>query len=438
MDTSKQIWLFLKSHGLNDYGAAGLMGNLYAESGLNPQNLQNSYEKKLGYTDATYTAAVDSGAYSNFVRDSAGYGLAQWTYWSRKQGLLDFCKATGASIGDLDTQLGFLLKELSESFPGVLSVLKNAVSIREASNAVLFDFERPANQGSSVQNKRASYGQVYFDKYSNGKGDELSMSNSPLATYTNISPNKNSPRNHAIDRVTIHCFVGQVTAKRGCDVFKPSSKKASCNYVVGYDGSIGLCVDEKDRSWCSSSSANDNRAITIETASDNYDPYAVTDKAYAALIDLVTDICKRNGKTKIIWFGDKDTALSYNPAPNEMVMTVHRWFANKSCPGPYLYERQGEIAAEVNRRLSSEEEDEFMTSQEKFNEMFAVAMDEYRKRLRDNDSGSWSQEARDWSTSSGLIAGGGNMIDGTTNYMWEDFLTREQAAQLFYRFNQMK
>ena len=438
MDTSKQIWLFLKSHGLNDYGAAGLMGNLYAESGLNPQNLQNSYEKKLGYTDATYTAAVDSGAYSNFVRDSAGYGLAQWTYWSRKQGLLDFCKATGASIGDLDTQLGFLLKELSESFPGVLSVLKNAASIREASNAVLFDFERPANQGSSVQNKRASYGQVYFDKYSNGKGDELSMSNSPLATYTNISPNKNSPRNHAIDRVTIHCFVGQVTAKRGCDVFKPSSKKASCNYVVGYDGSIGRCVDEKDRSWCSSSSANDNRAITIETASDNYDPYAVTDKAYAALIDLVTDICKRNGKTKIIWFGDKDTALSYNPAPNEMVMTVHRWFANKSCPGPYLYERQGEIAAEVNRRLSSEEEDEFMTSQEKFNEMFAVAMDEYRKRLRDNDSGSWSQEARDWSTSSGLIAGGGNMIDGTTNYMWEDFLTREQAAQLFYRFNQMK
>ena len=438
MDTSKQIWLFLKSHGLNDYGAAGLMGNLYAESGLNPQNLQNSYEKKLGYTDATYTAAVDSGAYSNFVRDSAGYGLAQWTYWSRKQGLLDFCKATGASIGDLDTQLGFLLKELSESFPGVLSVLKNAASIREASNAVLSDFERPANQGSSVQNKRASYGQVYFDKYSNGKGDELSMSNSPLATYTNISPNKNSPRNHAIDRVTIHCFVGQVTAKRGCDVFKPSSKKASCNYVVGYDGSIGLCVDEKDRSWCSSSSANDNRAITIETASDNYDPYAVTDKAYAALIDLVTDICKRNGKTKIIWFGDKDTALSYNPAPNEMVMTVHRWFANKSCPGPYLYERQGEIAAEVNRRLSSEEEDEFMTSQEKFNEMFAVAMDEYRKRLRDNDSGSWSQEARDWSTSSGLIAGGGNMIDGTTNYMWEDFLTREQAAQLFYRFNQMK
>lgn len=414
------------------------MGNLYAESGLNPQNLQNSYEKKLGYTDATYTAAVDSGAYSNFVRDGAGYGLAQWTYWSRKQALFAFCKAAGGSIGDLNAQLGFLLKELSESYPGVLSVLKNATSVLEASNAVLLNFERPANQGSSVQTKRASYGQIYFEKYSNEKGDESSMSNSHLATYTNISPNKNSPRNHGIDRVTIHCFVGQVTAKSGCDAFKPSSKKASCNYVVGYDGSIGLCVDEKDRSWCSSSSANDNRAITIETASDNYDPYAVTDKAYSALIDLVTDICKRNGKTKIIWFGDKDTTLSYKPAPNEMVMTVHRWFANKSCPGQYLYERHGEIAAEVNRRLSSEEEDEFMTSQEKFNEMFAVAMDEYRKRLRDNDSGSWSQEARDWSTSSGLIAGGGNMADGSPNYMWEDFLTREQAAQLFYRFNQMK
>lgn len=126
------------------------------------------------------------------------------------------------------------------------------------------------------------------------------MSNSKLATVTQISPNKNSPRNHAIDRITIHCFVGQVTAKRGCEVFQPTSKQASCNYVVGYDGSIGLCVDEGDRSWCSSSSANDNRAVTIETASETVHPYKVTDKAYSALIDLVTDICKRNGKTKIL------------------------------------------------------------------------------------------------------------------------------------------
>ena len=179
------------------------------------------------------------------------------------------------------------------------------------------------------------------------------MSNSKLVRVTQISPNKNSPRNHAIDRITIHCFVGQVTAKRGCEVFQPTSKQASCNYVVGYDGSIGLCVEEKDRSWCSSNSANDHRAVTIETASETVAPYKVTDKAYNALLDLVTDICKRNGKTKILWFGDKNKTLAYTPKANEMVMTVHRWFANKSCPGDYLYNLHDEIAAEVNRRLST-------------------------------------------------------------------------------------
>lgn len=124
MTNEEKIWQFLKSCGLNDYGAAGLMGNLYAESGLSPKNLQNTYEKKLGYTDDSYTDAVDSGAYSNFVNDSAGYGLAQWTYWSRKQALLTFCKASGASIGDLDMQLSFLIKELSDGYSGVLSTLK--------------------------------------------------------------------------------------------------------------------------------------------------------------------------------------------------------------------------------------------------------------------------------------------------------------------------
>jgi len=167
-----------------------------------------------------------------------------------------------------------------------------------------------------------------------------------------ISPNKNSPRNKPIDIITVHCFVGQVTAKRGCEVFQPASKKASCNYVVGLDGGIGLCVEEKDRSWCTSSAANDNRAVTIEVASDTKDPYAVTDKAYAALLDLLTDICRRNGKTKLLWLGDKAKTLAYKPAAGEMLMTVHRWYANKACPGEYLFSRHGAIAAEVTRRLN--------------------------------------------------------------------------------------
>lgn len=161
----KKIWDFLYAKIGNSYGVAGLMGNLYAESALRSNNLQNSYEKKLGYADAVYTAAVDNGTYTNFVKDSAGYGLAQWTYWSRKQALLTFAQERKKSIGDFDMQLDFLWKELSESYKGVVADLKAATSVLEASNSVLTKFERPANQGTGVQNTRAGYGQKYYDKY---------------------------------------------------------------------------------------------------------------------------------------------------------------------------------------------------------------------------------------------------------------------------------
>ena len=161
----ERIWNYLTAAGMTACGAAGLMGNLYAESGLIPTNLQNTYEKKLGYTDAAYTAAVDSGAYTNFAKDSAGYGLAQWTYHTRKAALLAFAKAAGKSVGDLETQLAFLVHELESSFSAVLSTLKTAKTIEAASNAVLLKFERPANQGEAVKLKRVQYGQVYYDKF---------------------------------------------------------------------------------------------------------------------------------------------------------------------------------------------------------------------------------------------------------------------------------
>ena len=164
----EQIYNFLIGKGMTPAGAAGLMGNLYAESGLKPTNIQNSYEKKLGFTDETYTAAVDSGAYGNFVNDSAGYGLAQWTYWSRKKALLEFVKARGASVGDLETQLEFLLHELNTGYAAVLSVLKTTGSVRAASDAVLLKFERPADQSTAAQERRAGYGQTYYNKYAAG------------------------------------------------------------------------------------------------------------------------------------------------------------------------------------------------------------------------------------------------------------------------------
>lgn len=174
------------------------------------------------------------------------------------------------------------------------------------------------------------------------------MSNSPLVDYTRISPNKNSPRNHKIDTITIHCVVGQCTVETLGNIFAPTSRQPSSNYGVGTDGKIGMYVEEKDRSWCSSSAANDNRAVTIEVASDTKHPYAVNDRAFAALLDLVTDICKRNGIKKLVWSTKKADRMNHKNGCN---MTVHRDYANKSCPGDYLYNRHGEIAAEVNRRL---------------------------------------------------------------------------------------
>ena len=173
------------------------------------------------------------------------------------------------------------------------------------------------------------------------------MSNSPLVTYTRLTRNKTSPRNHAIDTITIHCIVGQWTAKQGCDFFATTDRECSANYVVGKDGSIGLSVEEKDRSWCSSSGSNDHRAVTIEVASDTKHPYAVTDKAYEALIRLVADICKRNNIKELKWKANKSLVGKVD----QQNMTVHRWFANKACPGDYLYERHGDIADRVNALL---------------------------------------------------------------------------------------
>ena len=173
------------------------------------------------------------------------------------------------------------------------------------------------------------------------------MSNSKLVNYTKISPNKTSPRKHKIDTVTIHCVVGQLSVETLGRIFAKKSNKASSNYGIGADGRIGMYVEEKDRSWCSSNAANDHRAITIECASDVKHPYAINDKVYDSLIELCTDICKRNNITELKWKGDK----SLIGKPDKQNMTVHRWFANKSCPGDYIYNRLGQIAKEVNDKL---------------------------------------------------------------------------------------
>ena len=179
----------------------------------------------------------------------------------------------------------------------------------------------------------------------------MGYTNSPLVAYTKLSPNHSGQRTHSIDRITPHCVVGQLSAESICGCFISTERQASCNYGIGTDGRVSLCVEEKNRSWCTSSRENDQRAITIECASDKSEPYAMNSKVYASLISLCVDICQRNGKKKLLWFGDKNKTLNYTPAADEMVLSVHRWFANKSCPGAWLYSRLGDLAKQVTEKL---------------------------------------------------------------------------------------
>ena len=186
MTNEEKIRKFLFDKGLSEAAVFGLMGNIYAESGLLPNNLQNSYEKKLGFTDASYTLAVDNGSYKNFTADAAGYGLCQWTYGPRKQALYDFARKKAKSIGDIDMQLEFLYKELSESYKGVLNGIIAAKTIREASDIVLTKFERPKDQSETVKKKRAAYGENFYNNYHRAK---------PAATQETISGGKTTISN---------------------------------------------------------------------------------------------------------------------------------------------------------------------------------------------------------------------------------------------------
>ena len=186
----------------------------------------------------------------------------------------------------------------------------------------------------------------------------MGYTNSPLVSYVALSPNHSGQRVHGIDRITPHCVVGQVTVKRLGQIFAPASRKASCQYGIGVDGRVGMYVEEMNRSWCTSSNANDQRAVTIECASDNTHPYAMNASVYTTLVNLCVDICSRNGKDTLLWINNKDKALAYEPKPNEMVLTAHRWFAAKSCPGDWLYSRLGDLATAVTERLAGKSTDD--------------------------------------------------------------------------------
>jgi len=465
---------YLKAKGLNEYGIAGLMGNLFAESGLNPRNLQNSYESVLGMNDNAYVIAVDNGTYKNFVWDKAGFGIAQWTYWSRKQALLDFASAVGKSIGDLLMQLDFLWKELSESYPSVLAVLRSATSVLEASNAVLLNYEKPANQSVGVQEKRAEYGQRYYDQFATtaqkgGGSMKYTESNKPLVCMQTQSTCYRGTRTMAVKGILWHStgannpwlkryvqpsdndpnkanLLALLGVNQNHNDWNHVEHQAGLNCWIGKlaDGSVAAVqtMPWDYRPWgCGSGKKGSCNTgwIQFEICEDGLSDPDYFAKVYKEACEITAYLCKLynidphgtvkvNGATvpAILCHADSCTlGLGSNHGD------VLHWFPKF---GKSMETARNDVAALLSG-ATSEEEDDMTELQVK--EICKQVMAEQRKELQDNDCGSWSKEARDWATSIGLIAGGGTLPDGQPNYMWADTLTREQAAALFFRFAQM-
>lgn len=436
----EKIWKFLKSKGFTDFGVSGLMGNLYAESGLSPINLQNSYEKKLNFTDQSYTQAVDNGSYTNFVKDAAGYGLAQWTYWSRKQNLLNYARSVGKSIGDLDMQLEFLCKELS-GYPTMWKTLQSATSVFEASNAVLLQYERPANQSEAIQNKRASYGQAYYDKFAQSttkegvgsltaierliataKAEEGYLEKATNAQLDSKTANagSNNWTKYARDLDNIgNIYNGKKNGYAWCDVFvdwcfiktfgvdlamkllcQPyGGAGAGCTYSVQY-------YKQKGQFHKSNPQAGDQIFFTNDGGATSY---------HTGLV-----IAVGNGKVYTI---EGNTSSASGVVPNGGCVRAKSYNLTATYICGYGRPDWSLVGESV------EQEDEDMTL-----DRFKELMKEYRAELQDNDCGTWSKDAREWAIANGLIGGTGNNANGEPNYAWADQLTREQAAALFYRF----
>ena len=406
------IWNWLKSKGYSDAATAGIMGNMYAESGFNPASVGDGGTSfGLCQWHEGRGAAMKKTAGSNWKTNipgqltyldqelSTGSG-AQWykasTYKSFKdfksatnvkQAAIDFEKAferakqpnmekrttaaakyykqysgkdviddntTTTPSGDTTGAVAGATANAGAEYKSIGAWLSSVIS-NSAIAKVLNSFldMGSSSSGSSSDDTSSAGGGTTTTASGGNYSDIFSMpsgSNSPLVGYTRLVKHHSGRRTHAIDRITPHCVVGQVSAKRLGEIFS-GTRKVSSNYGIATDGTVGLYVDERNRSWCSSSRANDQRAVTIECASDTKPPYAFNSTVYQTLIRLCIDICRRHGKKKLLWLGDKKKTLNYNPKSDEMVLTVHRWFANKSCPGNWMYSRMGDLAAKVTAAL---------------------------------------------------------------------------------------
>lgn len=437
------------------------MGNLFAESGLIPTNLQNSYESKLGMNDASYTAAVDNGSYTNFTHDSAGYGLAQWTYWSRKQGLFQLCKSRGKSIGDLSTQLDFLYQELTTSYSQLLKILKATSSVEEASNLVVTQFERPADQSFDALKQRALYSQRYFNTYSTQKEEMAKMkysnANQPLVCMMTNSTCYKQTRKMDIKGVLWHStgannktikryvqpsendknyqsLIAKIGKNTSRTDWNHSSQQAGVNAWIGAlaDGSVAAVqtLPWNYRPWgCGSGPKGSCNTgwIQFEICEDNLSDPNYFAKVYKEACELTAYLCKTyninpngfvnvNGVTVPTILCHQD---SYQLGLGSNHADVYHWFKKY---GKDMATVRKDVAALMQSKVI-EEDDEDMT-QEKFNEMMNV----YLSQLAAQPV-TWEQDAMTWAQANGLING-----NEKGQLMPKRFMTRGEFAAVLKRY----
>lgn len=437
------------------------MGNLFAESGLIPTNLQNSYESKLGMNDASYTAAVDNGSYTNFTHDSAGYGLAQWTYWSRKQGLFQLCKSRGKSIGDLNTQLDFLYQELTTSYSQLLKILKTTSSVEEASNLVVTQFERPADQSFDALKQRALYSQRYFNTYSTQKEEMAKMkysnANQPLVCMMTNSTCYKQTRKMDIKGVLWHStgannktikryvqpsendknyqsLIAKIGKNTSRTDWNHSSQQAGVNAWLGAlaDGSVAAVqtLPWNYRPWgCGSGPKGSCNTgwIQFEICEDNLSDPNYFAKVYKEACELTAYLCKiyninPNGSVNVNGV-IVPTILchqdSYQLGLGSNHADVYHWFKKY---GKDMATVRKDVAALMQSKVI-EEDDEDMT-QEKFNEMMNV----YLSQLAAQPV-TWEQDAMTWAQANGLING-----NEKGQLMPKRFMTRGEFAAVLKRY----
>ena len=473
------IWQYLKNQGLTDAGAAGLMGNLFAESGLNPINLQDIYEKKLNFTNETYTKAVDNNTYNNFVNDSAGYGLAQWTYWSRKKNLLNYAKQHKKSIGDLQLQLDFLMIELSSNYKKLLNILKTTSSIKKASDEVLLQFERPANQNSTMRNKRASYGQKYYDKYSKKnicqKKESVNymkynLNNKPLICIQKNSTCYKKTRTMKPVGVLWHSTgANNPNLKRYVQPHETDNNYNEMiqilgknkykndwnhiNYEAGLNCWIGKLANGEVatvqtmpwdyRPWgCGAGPKGscNNGWIQFEICEDGLNDKEYFNKVYKEGCEITAYLCKMYGlnphgtvkingvNIPVILCHLDSCRLGFGSNHGDVL----HWFSKF---GKTMEDVRNDVAKlmaiedtnvlSVNLALDIDpvEEDEEMT-QEQFNKM----MDNWIADQAKKEPSNWSAEFREWAEKNQFVSG-----DTNGNKMYKKFLTREELVTVLYR-----